>query len=229
MVYLRLLSLSGLSRHQRLALLVHGRPLWPEHPWPPCRHPLLLRAARCTARPRGSGDACYGAVCRRPTCPLPGPSGRVVSASPRVPASRTPVLVTNKQTQVTARWQPWVSFVGPGGWRGAETSGAFFSVRAPGVMLLRQVPDTCHILTKVCQGIQMTGCDTENSLLGVECRAVREASCTFQRLPQPKIYTVYNHVLFRGILQGSTGCILGSTPSILISSSGGLCVPFLST
>lgn len=39
---------------------------------------------------------------------------------------------------------------------------------------------------------RMTGCDTGEQLAGVECRAVREASCTFQRLPQPKIYTVYN-------------------------------------
>lgn len=128
-----LLSWEGL-RHRQLGLPdVTCASLAPESTLglPVATLSLPCAASQHAALPGGSGRTCVPGGCPswgcvlRPTCfSCPGPSGRVMSASPRQPASRTPALVTNEQTCAMVRWQPWVSFTGLGGWRGGETSGA---------------------------------------------------------------------------------------------------------
>lgn len=153
---------------------------------------MLCAAVQRAALPQGPGRTCVPGGCPSQGCvprptwfSCPGPPGRVVSASPRQPASHTPALVTNKQTCVMALWQPWVSFTGPGGWRGGETSGAS-----------RCLSTRCHVAKAGSRHLshsdpksvkdRMTGCDTGEQLTGVSAelsgrRAAHFSGCRSQK------------------------------------------------
>lgn len=114
------------------------------------------------------------------------PSGRVGSASPPQPASHTPVLLTNEQTGVMARWQPRVPFTGPEGWMGGKTSGG----------LSLRLSTRCHVAKAGSRHLshsdpksvkdQMTGCDTGEQLAGLSAelsgrRAAHFSGCRSQK------------------------------------------------